>query len=186
MTEMTSETMRVPAQEARPLEFANVFRDHASWLWRVVRRLGVREDDASDVVHELFMDLHRNLGRYDSSRPLRPWLYGFAVRAASDHRRKAYVRRERPTAAPPEHNVAGSPEHELRANQRREFVAQLLERMDDAQRVVLVLVDLEELTVAEVASIVGIPLNTAYSRLRLARESFASLAARAQRRGEMP
>lgn len=188
---MSAELLDMPADRAKldaksTPDFAQLFREHVSWLWRVVRRLGVRDGDVGDVVHDLFLDVHRSLATYDSSRPLRPWLYGFALRAASDYRRQAYIRRETPTAEPPEHGDLHSPEQALRATERRELVLQLLERMVDAQRTILVLVDLEDLPVTEVAQLLAVPLNTAYSRLRVARESFAALALQAQRKGDLP
>lgn len=182
---MTTDLIPLHATGAAALGLANVFLENASWLLSVVRRLGVSERHASDVVHDLFLDLHRNLIRYDPSRPLRPWLYGFAVRAAQAHRRRAHVRCEKLAAEPPA-DIVDSPESTLQSTQRRNFVHLLLEHLDDKQRAVLVLVDLEETAVSDVAVVLDLPLNTAYSRLRLARQAFAELATRALLRGEVP
>jgi RNA polymerase sigma-70 factor, ECF subfamily len=63
--------------------------------------------------------------------------------------------------------------------QARELVYQLLEELDDDKRAVFILAELEQMTVPEIAELLSIKVNTAYSRLRAARRGFdAALAAR--------
>jgi len=80
---------------------------------------------------------------------------------------------------------ASTPESEERASreEKRALVAAVLEALSMDQRAVFVLHDLEERAVPEIATMLGIPLNTAYSRLRLAREQFAAAVRRLQLRG---
>src|SRR5260221_6601240 len=69
--------------------FAQVFRAELPYVWGSLRRLGVDARDAEDVTHDVFVQVYKKLDVYDPKRPLRPWLFAFAFRAASDYRRLA-------------------------------------------------------------------------------------------------
>jgi RNA polymerase sigma-70 factor (ECF subfamily) len=155
--------------------FAELFAEHLSWAWSLVRRLGVPERDAQDVTHDAFVAVHRNLAAFDRARPARPWLYSFLVHAAMAHKRRAHVRRERfeESGLAEQEAPSSSPEASLGKKQAIARAMALLEKLPDERRVVLVLADLEGVPVPEVATCLDIPLNTAYSRLRLAREELA-------------
>ncbi len=155
-------------------EFARIFAENLGWAWSLVRRLGVAERDVEDVTHDAFVAVHRHLDRYDRGRPLRPWLYAFVVHAALAQKRRAHVRHER-LAATDGDNAEGaceapSPESQSAQKQAIAAALALLDRLPDERRAVFVLVELEGLSVPDVAECLEIPLNTAYSRLRLARE----------------
>lgn len=151
-------------------DFASLFRDHAPHVHRALRRLGVSEADAPDVLQEVFVVVHRKLAGFEGRSQLRTWIYGIALRVAADHRKRAYVRRERPTGELPER--AGSAP-ELKELERRERVAMLdraLAALSPEKREVIVLFELEELPMKEVAAALECPLMTAYARLYAARE----------------
>ena len=147
-------------------------------MWRTLRRLGVAEADADDVCQEVFLVVHRRLAEFDNRSGLRAWLYGICVRRASEYRRSAYVRRERVVETVPDD---GAPARQEEAVERLRAVAALevvLAELDEKKREVFVLFELEELSLAEVAQAVGCPLQTAYSRLLVARESVRQAFAR--------
>ena len=105
-------------------------------------------------------------------------LFAFACRVASNHRQKAVVRREG-TELPAEiASELPDPERALESAGRAERVHRVLARMDYDRCVALVMHDLDGLTAPEIASALGVPLNTVYSRVRLARAEFRELAAR--------
>jgi RNA polymerase sigma-70 factor, ECF subfamily len=147
-----------------------VFDEHARYILRTLRHLGVREADVEDVAQEVFVTVHRKLPEFEGRSKLRTWLYAICLRVASDHRRRAYVVRERVTEHPPidgGERSGGEPDTSLES---RAFVQQLLGELDDDKRAVLVLYEIEGLTMREVADVIGCPLQTAYSRLHAARE----------------
>src|SRR5579862_3107363 len=74
--------------------FRAVFEANFTSVWTLLRRLGVAERDRDDVTSEVFFRVHERFHTYDASRPIRPWLFAFAVRAASDYRRLARHKRE--------------------------------------------------------------------------------------------
>lgn len=153
--------------------FESIYREHARYVWGVVRRHGGRERDMEDLVHEVFVAFYRGRDRYDSERPIRPWLHGIAFRVLSDYRRRAGHSREIPVEdAETVRSVPPDAIASLEAKERRSLVAQALERLPDDQRVVFVMHELNEHSIPEIAAGLGIPDNTCYSRLRLARRRF--------------
>ncbi|HET9932855.1 MAG TPA: RNA polymerase sigma factor [Polyangiaceae bacterium] len=147
-----------------------LFDEHAKYIWRALRHLGVPDADVEDVCQEVWVTAHRKLPEFEGRSSVRTWLYGICMRVASDYRRRAYVRRERPTAEPaPEGEPLATSEFGSRVEARRALKA-LLELLDEEKRAVLVLYELEGFTMKEVAEILDTPLQTAYSRLYAARE----------------
>ena len=158
--------------------FRDVYRENAAFVWRVVRRLGVPPADAEDVTQEVFMVVLKKLDSFAHRSSLRTWLYGIAYRSASEHRRRAHVRSEVPTEAP-EAGAADPPQPESVDRKRaREQLDAILAQLDDDKRAVFVFYEIEELSMNEVAEIVGCPVQTAYSRLRAAREHVEAAARR--------
>lgn len=154
-----------------------VFREHAPFVVRVLRRLGIDEGDVEDVCQEVFLVVHRRLPEFEGRSRLRTWIYSIAVRRASNHMRRAFRRHERPAAVPPE--LAGSvdPGSALEERRARAMLDQLLAELSEDRRHVFVLFELEELSMREVAEIVGCPLPTAYGRLYAARRDLQQIAA---------
>jgi RNA polymerase sigma-70 factor (ECF subfamily) len=159
---------------SRPLpDLGTVFDEHFDYVWSSLRRLGVREADREDLVHEVFLKVHARLPDYDPSRPMRPWLFGFAYRVAADHLRLARHRVE-VLGEPRESAAPGVPaDVRIEALEQRDLVLTALHSLDIDRRAVLVMHDVDEVPVPQIAEMLEIPLNTAYSRLRLAREQLA-------------
>lgn len=176
---------REPVAADGELRFRQVYEECFGYVWSILRRLGVFERELEDAVHDVFVVFHRRMADFDDTRPARPWLAGIATRVASDFRRRAVHRREQVTD-----EVEGPPraprqEAELEANDARRLVRRALEGLDQDRRAVFVLCDLEGYKVPEIAELLEVPLNTAYSRLRLARRDFEA-AVRALREGGAP
>jgi RNA polymerase sigma-70 factor (ECF subfamily) len=158
------------AERAAPLtEFRELFVSEFSWVCRTLRRFGVRPRDLEDAAQEVFVGVHKKLDEYDRARPVRPWLAAFAYRVASNQNRLARHRREVLDEAAPE--LAGDldPERALAAKRDRELVLWALQSVELSRRAVLVMHDIDEFKAQEVADALAIPLNTVYSRLRVAR-----------------
>ena len=158
-------------RSARPAGYdvAALFREHAPYVWRALRRLGVREADIEDVSQEVFVVVHRKLRDFEGRSSPKTWIYGIAVRTASDYRKRASHAREVVTDTPPEEVSRDDPHEALQAEQARATLDRLLDELDDDKRAVFVLYEIEELPMNEVALAVGCPLQTAYSRLHAAR-----------------
>lgn len=154
--------------ENSPDLFAEIFRQHARYLWRALLGLGVRSADVDDVCQEVLLIVHRRLPEFDG-RALRSWLYAICLRVASEYRRSARVRREIPVAETPETGVARGPLEDVHMRELWRQLLQGLDELDEDKRAAFVLYEIEELTVREVADAMSCPLQTAYSRLNAAR-----------------
>ena len=151
--------------------FRVLFEASFDYLWNTLRRLGVAPRDLEDVTHDVLLTVYRKFDTYDPARPLRPWLFAFGLRAASEYRRRIRSRREVSEYADPVDRLPLADER-LQASEERALVAAALETLDLERRAVFVMHDLDEIPVPEIAQTLAIPLNTAYSRLRIAREQF--------------
>jgi RNA polymerase sigma-70 factor (ECF subfamily) len=156
--------------DAASARFRDVFRENAPFVWRVLRRLGVREADVEDLCQEVFVIVHKKLPDFEGRSSVRTWIYGIALRVASDHRRRAHVRREEATGAVPEERLSAPQLRELERERAKAMLDEALAELDDDKRAVFVLYEIEQLDMKEVAEAVGCPLQTAYSRLHAARK----------------
>ncbi|MEO0322958.1 MAG: sigma-70 family RNA polymerase sigma factor [Myxococcota bacterium] len=143
-------------------------REHAPFVGRALRYLGVPEADVPDATQEVFLVAHRRRDDFDGQSP-RAWLKAIAVHVARNARRSLRRRREAGADALPEGSVPPAQEAAAERRSRRGRALALLEALPKAQREVFVLHDVEQHTMKEVSHMLGIPLQTGYSRLRLAR-----------------
>jgi RNA polymerase sigma-70 factor, ECF subfamily len=172
------------SRETQPLVFEAIYAEHFSFVWRCLRALGVPTPLLDDAAQEVFLGVHRGLATFRGDSAVRTWLYGI-VRNVAHKQRRTLARRG--TSALETEPVAASmgPAEQAQDAQAAAFVRHFLVSLDEKKRDVFLLAMLEELSIPEVAQIVGAPLNTIYTRLRSARAEFrAALEARAGGRGD--
>jgi RNA polymerase sigma-70 factor (ECF subfamily) len=161
----------MPDAGARPAggdDCLQVYQRELDYLLGSLRRLGVPSRDIEDVVHEVFLVMLGRYQDYDRMRPVRPWLFGIAFRVASAHRRK--TTREVLGDSPEAEDLSQRPDEAVAAGQTRSLLLKALGCVPLERRAVLVMHDVDEAPMREVAAQLGIPLFTAYSRLRKARK----------------
>jgi len=169
-----AEPVGVRSIAERDALFREIYNAEFSYVWNALRRFGVWERELEDASHDLFIVVHRKLDTYDRSRPLKPWLLGIAFRVASDFRRRAQHRNEvvkdEVDAVAREKNA----EALLSERERKDLVWRALDTLDTDRRAVFVLHELEGYPMPAISEMIEVPLNTCYSRLRIARERFAT------------
>jgi RNA polymerase sigma-70 factor (ECF subfamily) len=168
----TPELMGVSGEALGEQEFRRIYREELGYVFNSLRRLGVAAKDAEDLVHDTFVAAWRRRDSFDSTRPVRPWLFGIAFRVASDFRRLARNQRE---VADEGHDAADpgqSPEEDVERAEARAKVLRALESVEIERRAVFILHEIDGQSIPEVAAALEINVNTAYSRLRLARADF--------------
>lgn len=163
------------------LSFDRVFREHAGYVYGLLRRLGVREADADDVAQEIFLVVHRRLPAFEGRSSLKTWLCGIAMRVVYNYRRKAHRRREVAHAEPPQDSAPPVAVTRIERMQDTELLRSLIEKLPSPRREIFVLFEIEELSMAEVARVVGCPRFTAYTRLYAARRQIREGFERARR-----
>jgi RNA polymerase sigma-70 factor (ECF subfamily) len=153
---------------------------HYDFIWRTVRYLGVPDAGAEDAAQQVLCVLARRLAEIPPEAEV-SFLFATARRIASETRRSAR-RRPQPGTADVDTLMAPMPSPEELVDERRaqDLLRHVLDSMPVDLRVVFVLFEIEELTLREVSAMLDVPMGTAGSRLRRARESFQGIVRRLQ------
>jgi RNA polymerase sigma-70 factor (ECF subfamily) len=181
---LESVTAPSPRLEGEVLTLEDVYREHFAFVWRSAKRLGVRDASLDDVVQEVFVVVHRRLASFEGRSAVRTWLFGITLRVARDHRRATRRKSPEPTVDPDTLRAAGGPAESAEKNEAVRLLHTLLDELDDERREVFVMAELEQMTMPEIAEALGLNLNTAYARLRIARQEFEDALARHRARDE--
>jgi RNA polymerase sigma-70 factor (ECF subfamily) len=196
---MTAIATASPETDARPEpreglatlpSFRAVYDHYFDFVWTCTRRLGVPMAAVDDVVQEVFVVVHARLKTVEHPASLRSWLYGVVRRTVSTYHRGRHARDARQSPEPFEDNTSlmqPSPLDLAVLNDEVRLLWRLLGGLSPLKREVFVLAELEEMTMPEIAEAIGVPLNTAYSRLRSARQEFNAAFAQhaAQQKGRL-
>ncbi len=160
------------------LDFDSVYESMVEYVWNAVCRMGVRGSDVDDVVQEVFVVVHRRLGEFEGRAQLKTWVFKIMIHTVQHYyRTQARNPGTRATGLGNEirtlasNDDKGSP-GELERLEALRVLDRLLSQLDDAKRVVFVLAEIEQMTLAEIAEIVAANVNTVASRLRAARRDF--------------
>jgi len=155
-----------------------IFEAEAGYVGLSLRRLGVRERDLEDMTHDVFVIVHRQLPKYDRERPIRPWLFGIAMRVAIAYRRRAGHQLEIVRESPDAVDAGPLADEQLDAYKMRQVVLKALDELRPEPKAVFIMHDIDGHAMPDIAGALAIPLNTGYSRLRAARAQFAEAVAR--------
>jgi RNA polymerase sigma-70 factor (ECF subfamily) len=158
---------------------AALYETHLKLVWKNLRRFGVADELLEDATQDVFVTVHRRWESFDpDSSSVETWLFGIVIRVAHYHRRT--LRRRLARLVPwffggALHEISSEldgPAEIVAKRQAARLLDRVLDELSDPLRELLVLVDVEQITVPEASAILGIKLNTAYTRLRAARFSF--------------
>jgi RNA polymerase sigma-70 factor (ECF subfamily) len=165
-------------------DFESVYEENLKFVWRAVRRLGIDPADTDDVVQEVFVVAHRKLPEFEGRAQVRTWLYKIAVGVVRHYFR---TQRRKPGNRPAtsaqdlevlrDRHQTGPAEAAERAEAVK-ILDGILAHLDGEKREVFVLAEVEQLSSVEIAEVLGVNLNTIYSRLRAARQEFERALAR--------
>ena len=170
------------ADRAEPLPaFREVYDRYFGFVWRSAANRGVPAAALDDVVQEVFIVIHRKLPEFEARSSVRTWLAGITRRVVADYVRK---RGNQPVAHEPldrEPAAAGDVES-LERKAALELLDARLAKMNEEQREVFVLHEIEHLSGAEIAELTETNENTVWTRLRAARRVFQEGVARQRAR----
>jgi RNA polymerase sigma-70 factor (ECF subfamily) len=133
-------------------------------LRRFVARATSDAEDVDDLVHAAFLTAAKVAGRYDGRACCRPWLIGIAAQLLRRRRhalgRWFALRSSLPAAT----------SHDPRPGlQAQRDVERALSRLSEAKRITFLMAELERLSCAEIAELLGVPIGTIWTRLHAAR-----------------
>src|SRR6266545_269263 len=188
VAETIGKTLDSGEASSLPLRVDEVYRRHVDFVWACLQRFGVRDRDLDDALQEVFVVVHQRLSSFRGDARMTTWLYSICLRVAYAQRRRGHLRRE--LSVDQVHDTIDedgtSPEDELAVRERSRVLEALLDELDLEKRALLAMFEIDELPCEEIASILGLPLGTVYSRLHAARKAFAKAVARfrARARGD--
>jgi RNA polymerase sigma-70 factor, ECF subfamily len=164
-----------PGARATELDIGRLYDEHGEYLTRVVHRLTGSRDAAEDVVQDVFLLAYHRRAELEDRTGIRTWLYRAAVNHVR-HRRRSWSRYQGLMGRFERHATdaekADGPDEGASRTERGRLVHECVAELSDKLREVFVLYELEELEGNEIAEILDLPVNTVWSRLRLARAAF--------------
>ncbi len=171
MAQMRSAAFALNHTHAVP-SFDDVYAEQIGFVWRTLATFGVAPAQIEDAVQDVFVIVHRKLPEWDGGAAITTWLFAIGRRVASTYRRRVDARRTTPLEDAAEPADDADTFAAMSRAQAAATVLAILETLDEDKRVVFALVELEQMSVPDVARMLDLNLNTAYSRLRLARQAF--------------
>jgi RNA polymerase sigma-70 factor (ECF subfamily) len=154
------------------------FDREVDYLYVLLQRFGLRSTEIEDLLQEIFVVLYKNWPTLDTTRPLRPWLFGVTFRVVSAYRRRSA--REIPTDDIEIESLGRDPEADLQAHEALSLFRAALERVPASRRSVLILHDMEGVEVLEIARQLSMTKFGVYARLYRARKELGSALRRLQ------
>jgi RNA polymerase sigma-70 factor, ECF subfamily len=180
-----AETSSPEGGSAPDLTFDGLYERWFADVSRWVRALGGAEADRDDLVQEIFLVVHRRLSDFDGQN-VTGWLYQIARRKVRDHRRLLWVKHLFGKTSQPLVDAMLTTKHsaldELETKQKRELLAQLLDKLNEDQRACFVLFEIEGNSGEEIAAAMGVPINTVWARIHKARKKLQEQAERFEKR----
>jgi RNA polymerase sigma-70 factor, ECF subfamily len=176
---------------ARP-SFEELYQQTFPFVWRTVRRLGVGDSTRDDVAQEVFVTVYRRLSEFQGRSSVKTWVFNILMGIVRNYRRsrrrKGKAQALSSTVVDPAilADAAADPSELASRAQAGRILHQLLDELSEEKAVVLVMADLEGMTVPEIAELVNANVNTVYSRLRAARREFDETLARMHARAIPP
>jgi RNA polymerase sigma-70 factor (ECF subfamily) len=163
-------------------ELEAIYDEYFDFVWRSLRRLGIRAGLLEDALQDVFLVVHRRLADFEQRSSLKTWLFGICLRVASDYARRS--RSHPATSELLEVVDADSPDplEQAARSEAVEFLDAQLWALDPDKRAVFILGELEGMSCPEIAEAVGANVNTVMSRLKAARAQFEAAVRRHQAR----
>lgn len=149
--------------------FGVLFERYKDKMWAVALRTTRDPELAADAVQEGFIAAFRRLDSFRGDSQFSTWLHRIVVNSSLDR-----LRRLKPTQEWPEYDIADRHDEHARTDVRLD-VREALDKLPEAQRICLVLLDMEGFSVAEVAGHLGIAEGTVKSRCARGRTALAQM-----------
>lgn len=160
------------------LDFDAVYAAQFEAVTRCLLSLGVPEASIEDALQDVFVVVHRRLGEFEGRSSLKTWVLAIAVRVAHDYRRALRRKGGGEPLSEEITDAAPAPDEVAAQSEALGLMARLLDQLDPLKRTAFVLAEIEQMTAPEIADVLAVPVNTVYSRIRLARREFEALLAR--------
>lgn len=163
------------AGDPNRVDLEELYTQHFDVVWRNLRRLGVPEASLDDAMQDVFLVIHRRRNEFRGQSSMKTWIVGIVLRVAHDYRRSQRRHSARVALYAEHHSLlprAACPAEQVELREAAAMVRGILEGFDEEERNVFVLVELEEMSLREVADATKMSLSTCQRRLNVARKAF--------------
>lgn len=173
-----------PQDEPGPREanvmasFDAIYNEYVTFVWRTLRAFGVPNGALEDAVQDVFFVVYRNLPSFEPRAKVTTWLFEIARRTASSYRRTRTTSGDLPVTDELLADPQPTPFDEAATAEAMKLVERILDQLDEKFRVCFVLMEFEQMTAEEIASLIGLNVRTVYSRCHRARVAFDRLVKR--------
>lgn len=164
------------------LDVGRLFVEHAQLVRRAVIRMAGPGADVEDLVQEVFLVAVRKADTFAGRSQATTWLYGITLRVISQRRRRARLWRFFGLDDAPALVEERTPDRLFEHREASTTVYRVLDKLSERKRTVFLLYELEGCSGEEIATLVGCPLKTVWTRLFHARHEFAQHVARLEKR----
>jgi RNA polymerase sigma factor (sigma-70 family) len=173
-----------PVREAEPASFARIYREYAPRVARWAARLGGPTCEVEDVVQEVFLVVSRKWDGLAGQSPLVSWIFEITRKISANHRRRDRWRRlwAGSDLLADLHSEGAEPDAALERRRLAALFQRALDQLNDRQRTVFVLYELEGQSTVEIAELTGRNHSTVKVQLARARERFINAYQRLLRR----
>jgi RNA polymerase sigma-70 factor (ECF subfamily) len=175
-TEAAGRKLVARAQAGDQRAFGELYTQHARLIHSIIRHMVMHDDAAADLTQETFIRAWNSLPRLKEPRAFPGWLRMIALNITRD-----WVRAKKPTESLESDEEDGAekqwaddgagPVEELEITEQQAQIRDAIQRLNDDQRLVVVMHHLEGRPVAEIGRELGIPVGTVLSRLARGREA---------------
>ena len=150
-------------------DIAAVYQEHKEMVWRLTSRYVSAKEDQEDLFQEIFLRIYKALPSFRGEAALRSWIYKITVNTAINYAKKRQISQKAKNVLSwlriieTEENSVGPKEEGL--------ITKALEKLNPKQRMILLLAEVEEKPLTEIASYLQIPVGTVKSNLNRAKEN---------------
>lgn len=152
-----------------------LYDQHFPMVDRLARSIGVHEAEADDLCQEIFVLVHKHLGRFRGDAKLGTWIYRLTVRESIRFAKRRRLRRAMANVFIRERALGVGGAWWDNAAGRQRYLYQLLSRLSPERRMALVLFEVEGLEVPQIANLMGCKPNTVWTRIHRARNDLEKL-----------
>ena len=184
---MREQESTAAAEPHSPLDVAALYAQHAVFVGRIIKRLASPGPHVEDLLQETFIVAFKQRASFQGRSSVETWLYGIAENLCWRYRRglsRFNVFHGR-MSSHDDHEQPRLPSDELEKKEAIAAVQRALAKLSFKQREVFVLYELEGREGDEIASMIGIPAGTVWTRLHQARKSFKKVMERERARGQL-
>lgn len=152
--------------------FTHLIEKYRKPVYGYLTKCGIDQSNRDDLFQEIFLKVHHAADTYQPNKPLSPWIFTIVVNTVRNHFRSEHNRKKVVSIQPEPGELVSnvSPERNIANEQLLHWLEKEIHKLPLPQKEVILLTTIKGMRLHEVAQTLGIPINTAKTCLRRARQ----------------